>query len=425
MPAEERRLLAQHVSEDVLLDVLLPAQDGVHVKDRAGRYLMINSAGAASLGYTSEQLVGKTDREIFPGELGNRLALSDQGIMSAGESRTLEEPVIVGGELRSYLTTKAPLRDSSGVVIGLIGVSTDVTALKQPDEGIRRREAQLAEAQALAKVGSWDWEVSSGTQIWSDEAYRIIGLDPDGPAPTFEDFLERVHPDDRKRLSDEVARSMQPGSKGEYEIEHRIVRPDREVRVCRCRGRVFFDLDGTPLRMVGAVVDITERRREEQALERRALVDPLTGLPNRSLAFDRLRHALELTRRRESPLAVLFIDLDGFKSVNDELGHEAGDQVLAEAAKRLLEVVRASDTVGRVGGDEFVAICEDVASPKTATPTRRAGSRGAGGAVSTRREVVSSLGQRGSGPRDRCPRDAGGHPARCGRRDVRGEGAGR
>ena len=129
------------------------------------------------------------------------------------------------------------------------------------------------------------------------------------------------------------------------------------------------DDSGRPIRVVGACEDVTERKREEIDLERRALRDPLTGLANRTLTFDRLRHALELARRRESTLAVLFIDLDGFKVVNDERGHEVGDQVLAGVAERLQEVVRASDTLGRWGGDEFVAICEDVPSRADALNT--------------------------------------------------------
>ena len=110
-PDSERRLLLEHASQEAILDALLPAQDAVYVKDRAGSYLMVNAAGAANLGYEPAQLVGKTDLEVFAGQLGERLWRSDQEIMAGGEPRTIEEPVIVRGRLRTYLSTKAPLRD--------------------------------------------------------------------------------------------------------------------------------------------------------------------------------------------------------------------------------------------------------------------------------------------------------------------------
>src|SRR5918999_5065493 len=126
----ERRRLLELASQEALFDALLPAQDGVFVKDPQGRYLMVNASGAAHLGYQPEQLVGKTDLEIFPGQLGERLMRSDREIMETGEPQTLEEPVVVGGQLRTYLSTKARLTDSSGAVIGLVGVATDVSPLR-------------------------------------------------------------------------------------------------------------------------------------------------------------------------------------------------------------------------------------------------------------------------------------------------------
>lgn len=269
VPDSDRRLLAEHASHEAILDALLPAQDAIYVKDREGRYQMINATGAANLGYTPDELVGRTDLEVFAGQLGERLWRSDQEIMRAGEPQTVQEPVIVGAQPRTYLSNKAPLRDSSGLVVGLVAVSTDVTSLSDADEEVRRREAQLAEAQALTRVGSWEWHVSSGHQTWSDETYRIVGRDPAELAPTFETFLECVHRDDRQRLADEVAKAIEPGADGSYEVEHRIIRPDGAERICHCRGRAFFDLDGTPLRMVGTIQDVTEQRAQsEPAAER-------------------------------------------------------------------------------------------------------------------------------------------------------------
>jgi diguanylate cyclase (GGDEF)-like protein/PAS domain S-box-containing protein len=358
----ERRRLLEYASQEAVFDALLPAQDGVYVKDRQGRYLMVNSTGAANLGFVPEQLVGKTDAEVFPGQLGERLMRSDQEIMASGEPQTVEEPVVVGERLRTYLSTKAPLRESSGAVIGLVGVSTDVTALREADEGVRRREAQLAEAQALSHVGSWEWEISTGDQRWSEEAYRLIGRDPSLPAPTFEEFLDCVHPQDRQRLADAVANAIRPGWDGAYELEHRIVRPDGEERTCSCRGRVFFDLDGTPLRMLGAVQDITERKRSEgerealiEKLDSLARTDELTGLLNRRAWDEELSRELARATRDVSPLCVALLDLDGFKAYNDAHGHQGGDELLRSLTRSWRDQLRRTDVLARYGGEEFAA----------------------------------------------------------------------
>jgi diguanylate cyclase (GGDEF)-like protein/PAS domain S-box-containing protein len=638
-PAEDRRRLSEHASPEAILDALLPAQHAVYVKDRDGRYLMVNAVGAATVGHAPEDIVGLTDLDVFPGELGARVRRTDEEIMASGEPRTVEEPVVVGGELRTYLSTKAPLRDPAGNVIGLVGASTDVTSLREADEELGRSEAHLAEAQALTGIGSWEWDVRTGEARWSGEAYRILGRDPAEFEATFDAYMECIHPDDRERVAAQAEFVTGPESEGTGAMEYRIVRPDGEERIVSARGRVFFDVDGTPLRMVGAMHDVTEQRRAQEQmaareqqlsvaaeltgigswdwdpvedrvtwsptlyrifgiaedefhgnvedylarvhpedrearrrlieealrgedsgvseerivrgdgevrilrsrihvirgddgrplrmigacedvterkhsdreLERRArrealvsrigrmalagedirtevsrvlskelaidtvdvdlevqvppgsfadallttgepvtvpdwsretrfelpadladggvrasagmairsyrgargtlavhtpeartfdaselwlleslsrllgeamervragermriqaLKDPLTGLPNRALLYDRLRHALELAARHDSRLAVMFIDLDGFKVVNDELGHAAGDDLLTAAADRLQDVVRVSDTLARMGGDEFVAVCEDVPSVDAALET--------------------------------------------------------
>jgi diguanylate cyclase (GGDEF)-like protein/PAS domain S-box-containing protein len=267
-PDTARRLLLTVSSQEALLDALLPAQDAVYVKDREGRYQSVSAAGAEKLGLPTEALVGKTDLELFAGEFGERLWRSDQQIMAGGEICRLKEPVIVGGRLRTYLTTKAPVRDPSGMVVGLVGVCIDVTSLGEPDGEFGRREAQMAEAQALTRVGSWERDLQSGEQTWTDEIYRIVGRDRSQLAPTFEAFLDCVHPEDRKQLADHVAAASRPGADGSFALEHRIIRPDGAERICRCRARVFFDVHGAPLRLIGAVQDLTGRRPASERLGR-------------------------------------------------------------------------------------------------------------------------------------------------------------
>jgi diguanylate cyclase (GGDEF)-like protein/PAS domain S-box-containing protein len=218
-------------------------------------------------------------------------------------------------------------------------------------------------AQELTGVGSFEWDPVTGSLSWSRELFRIFGAAPDSFEPTFERYLDFVHPDDRSDRRLAVERALTEGSSSGL---HRIVRPDGEVRWLESRLRVVPDEQGNARRLIGACQDVTERRRSEAELRHQievaqegALIDPLTGIGNRRLALERLAHALALAERARSRVAVLFIDLNAFKQINDEFGHSAGDRVLREVAERLSDALRRSDTLARIGGDEFLVICEN------------------------------------------------------------------
>jgi diguanylate cyclase (GGDEF)-like protein/PAS domain S-box-containing protein len=337
----------------------------------------------------------------------------------------------------------------------------------------------LAEAQRLTSIGSFELDVPSGHTTWSDELYRILGLDSATYAASFESWRERIHEEDRAMVDAAVGAACAERSR--YSFVHRIIRPDGAVRTVECRGRIEVDAAGKPLKMVGtaqditalklseerfrrllenapdamvivdeggsivlvnsqterlfgyerhqligravemlvparfrvahrrnrahfadapharpmgvgadlyarrwdgtefpaeislsplqtergklyvaAVRDVTERRLAADALAHQATHDPLTGLPNRALFLDRLEHALAAAQRSQTKLAVLFLDFDDFKLVNDSLGHDTGDLLLVGLTPRLTEALRPGDTVGRFGGDEFVVLCPDL-----------------------------------------------------------------
>jgi len=259
----------------------------------------------------------------------------------------------------------APLKHDPQAVEGFLQILAAQAAAelqRRPAQAEPRASAaSLAEAQRIARLGNWDWDIAGNRLFWSDEIYRIFGLSPREFGATYEAFLNAVHPDDRAQVNEAVARALNENRP--YNIEHRIVLPTGEVRAVHERAEVTFDPDGKPVRMIGTVQDITERMQIQERLQYLAHHDALTELPNRVLFLDRLDQALARAERRRRIVGVMFLDLDRFKNINDTLGHDVGDRFLKVMATRLKGCVREGDTVARLGGDEFAVLLEEIAEP--------------------------------------------------------------
>jgi|SRR5579872_261054 len=199
----------------------------------------------------------------------------------------------------------------------------------------------------------------------SEYVESLLGYSPhdflgDDAKRTFGDLL---HPEDRDRINGLLEEVL--GAHTAYSIEYRLVKADGSVAWMEEHGRVIRDDDGSPVFLDGVILDVSRRRLAEEAREAaeaelryRALHDPLTGLPNRAVVLERAEKVVTNGRSTGSDIAVMFIDLDDFKQVNDSLGHQAGDELLRRVAERLFGALRAEDTIGRLGGDEFIVILE-------------------------------------------------------------------
>ena len=204
--------------------------------------------------------------------------------------------------------------------------------------------------------GIWDWDIPSDIAHFSNQYKEMFGFGDTGIKVKMSDWKCRIHPDDIKSLNHTIDNYL-TGNTEKYTHEHRVICKDKSIKWVLSRGMaVKYDKNGKPVRMVGTHTDITERKLLENRLENLAHFDSLTGLPNRSLFGDRLKLALAYAKREKKFLAVMFVDLDQFKEINDLYGHKIGDKVLKKTSQRLIASVRESDTIGRVGGDEFIVL---------------------------------------------------------------------
>ncbi len=458
-----------------------------------GTTTAINEAGCRFMECTREEILG-TDlwRAMYPGALYAQVhELFDRFERYGGVKDHEMTMRSFAGTERTLAWTSVNRTDEDGNVFEVIGIGVDLTEL-------RRSQAQLAEAQDIAGLGSWELDLTSNALHWSDEALHVLGLDPDELGSTLESFLACIHPDDRAVIKSAYPNALRNASA--FEITYRLIMPDGSLRHIHGRCRHTYGPDGAPLRSIGTVQDLTttveQRERLERALDETVRVkayhehvvehspaiimatsphgvttaindagcrvlgyrreeilgrklwptlcpgdkfhqvealfreysrhgqvrdyemvietatgeeriwswhsvnrvdedgnlieavgmatditelkrsqselqylahhDQLTGLPNRLLLGARLEHALRQARRRGTAGALLFIDLDRFKNINDSLGHPVGDSLLRTAAERLKNCVRDEDTVARLSGDEFTLLVENIENTQTA-----------------------------------------------------------
>ncbi len=236
---------------------------------------------------------------------------------------------------------------------------------------LRESEDRLKRAQQVAQLGSFDWDLAAGVVRWSDQHYRLWGIEPTAGEASVRLFVQGVHPEDRVAVRSTVLEAARHGQG--YDCVHRVCRPDGSEIHVQERAEVVKDAQGKVVRIIGTVQDITARRAAEERIRHLAYYDPLTGLPNRHLLLERLQTTLQPGLASESHGALFFIDLDNFKNLNDTYGHDQGDALLRQVAERIGRCVRPGDMVARLGGDEFVVLLPKLGSdyPEATQPARR------------------------------------------------------
>ena len=335
----------------------------VVITDLDGTIEYVNPKFTELTGYTSEEAIGQSPQllksDVHPPEFYKDMwDTISFGKTWSGEFCNKKK----NGELYWEDARVSPVTNSDGCITHYLAIKEDITGRKQTEEALRNSEKRSIMAQKIGKVGIWDWNLISGALIWSDEIYSMLGYSPVEIIPSYELFLECVHPDDRESLNRSVEESL--NQKKPYRLDCRIVNKNGVELIAEATGEVEYDEDGKPARMVGTFIDITERKNSEESIKHMAYYDHLTGLPNRILFVDRLDQVLLREAWKQRTTAVLFLDLDRFKIINDTLGHAFGDELLKVVARRLEGCLREGDTVARLGGDEFTILLQDLAKPE-------------------------------------------------------------
>ncbi|HZE60216.1 MAG TPA: diguanylate cyclase [Burkholderiales bacterium] len=325
--------------------------------DAERRYRFHNRAYEEWFGLRN--LDGRTVHEVW-GEERSAMLKPNMERALRGERVTYDYALSHGGVERHMLANYVPDLDANGRARGFFVLASDITALASARDELRKEQARLEAALDGSSVALWDTDLCSGRVYLSEAWSGIVGTPRKETIATTEELVGLLHPDDVEAVRRASLEAVK-GLRANYALEHRVRTRGGEWRWIISRGRVTErDASGRALRMIGTNVDITERRRMEEAIQSAAQIDVLTGLANRALFDERLKLAAARCRRQGGQLAVLYLDLDRFKQVNDSLGHAAGDVLLKDFAARLRQSVRATDTVARFGGDEFVLLLEDV-----------------------------------------------------------------
>lgn len=320
----------------------------------------VNPAFEKITGYRAAEVLGHNCR-FLQGETTQSEALTElrSALLEGRECNVLLKNYRRDGQVFWNNLYVAPIHDINHSLTHFIGAQNDITDLVQTETALRESERRLDSILSSVEAVIWSIDAKTGRTLYLNPAGEAVYGRP------LEEFyrdphlwLEAIHPEDRGRVAAERELLRQSER---LDMEYRITRPSGDVRWLYSRCSLIKDESGQIVRFDCIDTDISEIKEAEEQLRHNAFYDKLTSLPNRSLFIDRLNHTIQRSKRRDGFMfAVLFLDLDGFKVVNDSLGHLAGDLLLVQIARRLEQCLRPSDTLARLGGDEFTILLEDI-----------------------------------------------------------------
>jgi diguanylate cyclase (GGDEF)-like protein/PAS domain S-box-containing protein len=340
----------------------LPA--GVVVHDADDRIVYANRLAQELLGRTEARLLGSNpdvDAWVIVHEDGSAVSPEEYPatvVLKTGQKVSGHVAGIVGPAGTRWLLCNAyPEYDEAGRIQLVVVCFTDCTALKETQQSLQKSEERLRLVLKGSTDAPWDWDLITGDVYYSARWWSMLGY-PSGEGTDDSGAWRRLlHPDDDLMVTDYLA-DLLPGPREGFSLEFCLRHRDGHYVPVLSRGYVLRDSNGKAVRISGVNTDLTERKQTERHIYELAYFDYLTGLPNRRFLIEELEHALARSRRSGHCSALLYLDLDNFKLLNDTMGHDMGDMLLRQAAQRLRRTVRDSDQLARIGGDEFVVVLE-------------------------------------------------------------------
>ena len=352
-------------SEEKYRQIVETATEGIWMIDQEDKTSFVNEQMAQMLGYKVEEMNGKSLFEFI--DFGDNLEVqSNTQQTSENIARTYDFKFRCrdGRELWTIVSTN-PMFDHSGNYLGSLAMVTDISKRKKMEQALSESEQRLEGILTSIQDVVWSCHADFSRLIYINPAAQMtLGFCLEELYDNSFLWWELIYPDDQELVQyhRQVVREI-----GHTEYKYRIRRKDGKIRWLSSRIRCVYDEKGNIIRIDGIDSDITEQKQAEEQLQYNATHDPLTHLPNRILFMDRLEHAIERQKRHPKfTFAVLFLDLDEFKIINDSLGHGIGDKLLREIADRLQYGLENDDTLARLGGDEFTILLEDIEDIKDA-----------------------------------------------------------
>jgi diguanylate cyclase (GGDEF)-like protein/PAS domain S-box-containing protein len=362
---EGRDITALKHAQQRATQIIEQAPSGLLLVDQNATILLANATLERLFGYEREELIGKPVTLLVPAGFNERTAdLSGSNGIVYGKHR--------GGRLIPIEFGICSVMMEDGPA--LLGSAVDITARLAAEDLQRQSEQRLELAIRGSSDGIWDWNLTTGTAYYSPRYKQLLGYADDEFPNNRAAFHDHLHPDDAANVLQAIEANLERGEP--FSASFRMRTKGGEFRWFRSRGDAVRGADGQAQRMAGSLSDVTDAVLAEHELTRRARFDNLTGLPNRLLLLDRLQVIMNRARETSQPrYAVMFLDFDRFKQVNDSLGHDVGDALLQEISARLVSSIRTVDSVsrfargntaGRIGGDEFVVLLDDLQAPEDA-----------------------------------------------------------
>lgn len=335
----------------------------------SGQITEIAPMWADLVGVSVEESYGEGwKRVLHPDDLPPIVEMWDEAVRTGDEDRVdaRYRVRLLDGSYRWFRVRARPRREHDGTIVAWYGSLEDIHDQVLAEEALRSSEERYRLASRATNDVIWDWSFEDQLATWAGAHKKVLGYPELNGHTDLNFWLDRIHPDDLPRVIASQSRALEAGA-DYWNEEYRFLTASDEWIDTRSRCIIVRDEDGQPVRLVGSMLDITQQKKAEAELHWAAFHDPMTKLPNRSLYRERLRNAVETASQNNRFVALIVLDMNGFKELNDTLGHAAGDKVLVEMAVRLSDNLPEDATVARLGGDEFAVILPDLPTDTSQT----------------------------------------------------------